>query len=300
MSIIKDNNDEVELISIRSSEIKPIDEKDMRCAPSKKFENGSCIPVHILSEMAVAYNKCNPQNPIKLDTGRELSDPVRYKRYLLKRFKERLGDKEQRNWVRENFISKLEKKYIKDLERNTWRPEGPEGKFEWLATGHIDEVVKQYEEKYPDFKFLGAVPMDFDDLPELGIKNLDLKKLINEGKTKIGIVFNTDTSRGKGQHWISAYADFKDGKIYFSDSYGKPPELRVKIFMQRIAKFMRDQGMKPIIDYNRIQHQTGSSECGMFSINFILRLLRGDGFEELTSKRMSDEVVNKCRNFYFT
>ncbi|HJZ23686.1 MAG TPA: Ulp1 family isopeptidase, partial [Candidatus Babeliales bacterium] len=275
------------------------DQKDMRCAPSKRFENGSCIPVHVLSRMAIAYNKHNTDK-IPLDGAKEIANPVKYKRYLLKQFKKRLGDKDQRTWVREKFISKLESKYQKDLEKNTWRPSGPEGKFEWLATSHIDDVVKQYEEKYPEFKFLGAVPMDFDDLPQLGIRDLDFNKLMNEGKSKIGIVFNTDTSSGKGEHWISMYSDFKDGKVYFSDSYGRVPEPRVKCLMGRIAKFMREQGMNPVVDYNRTQHQKGGDACGVFSINFILRLLRGDSFEELTTKRMPDEVVNKCRNFYFT
>ena len=48
-----------------------------------------------------------------------------------------------------------------------------------------------------------------------------------------------------------------------------------------------------------MKHQQGNSECGVYSINFILRLLKGKSFDHITSKRLSDEKVNKCRNVYF-
>jgi len=294
------NENEIDYETIKSSDIMPLDQKDMRCAPSKKFENGSCIPVHVLSRMAISYNKHN-QDQIPLDTAKEIANPAKYKRYLLKQFKTKLGkDRTQRSWMDESFVTKLESKYQKDLEKNTWRPEGPEGKFEWLNTSHIEDVVKQYEEKYPEFKFLGAVPMDFDDLPGLGIKNMDFKQLMDSGKTKIGVVFNTDDSTQAGSHWNALYADLKKGTVYFSDSYGTVPEPRIKQLMTRIAKAIRDNGGKPIVDYNRKRHQEGDNACGLYSVNFILRSLRGDSFAELTSKRMPDEIVNKCRNFYFT
>ena len=31
----------------------------------------------------------------------------------------------------------------------------------WLSNVDIDIVIKQYESKYPSFKFLGTVPIDF-------------------------------------------------------------------------------------------------------------------------------------------
>lgn len=297
------NCDDLETFTIRSSEVMPKDEKDLRCAPTKKFENGSCIPTNVLVKMAEAYNLENPDDIIKLDSTKETLNPNQYKKYLLKQFKKRLDGKcnDQRCWVKQNFIKRLEKEYQEDLKTNTFRPKGPGGKFEWLNTLNIDQVMKQYESKYPEFKFLGAVPADFDNLPELGIKDLDFKKLMEGGKTKIGVVFNTDESWKSGQHWNSLYADLKDGKVYFSDSYGVPPEKRVRKLMTRIAQFIQTGlGKKPVVEHNKLQHQRSNSECGQYSINFILRLLRGDSFEELTKKRIPDSIVNKCRNVYFT
>jgi Ulp1 family protease len=51
--------------------------------------------------------------------------------------------------------------------------------------------------------------------------------------------------------------------------------------------------------HNPTQHQRGNSECGVYSINFILRLLKGKTFDHLTQKRLTDEKVNKCRFRYF-
>ncbi|QKF93792.1 Ulp1 protease [Fadolivirus algeromassiliense] len=289
--------------TIRSSEIRPENEKDMKCAPSKKFENGSCIPLHILVEMAKAYNAENPKNEIKLSSTIETLNPQKYKRYLIKQFKIKLNNvcDDQKCWVKQSFMKRLQDKMKEELEKDTFRPKGPQGKFTWLNTNNINQVMEQHEKKYPDFKFLGAVPIDFDSLPDLGIKNLDFKKdLLDKGKSKIGVVFNLDEHWQPGSHWVAMYSDLKKGTVYFSDSYGIEPEDRIKALMRRIAKFIKTNGGNPVVDYNKLRHQRGGSECGVFSIAFILRQLKGDSFDELTTKRVSDESINKCRQHYFT
>jgi hypothetical protein len=246
--------------------------------------------------MANAYNLENPDSCIKLSSTIETLNPSKYKRYLIKQFKIRLNKvcDNQRCWVKQKFIKRMQEKFKNELEKDTFRPEGPQGKFTWLNTSNIDQVMHQYETKYPEFKFLGAVPIDFDDLPAYEIKNLDFLKLIKSGKSKIGVIFNTDEHYKQGTHWISLFADLNKGEVYYSDSYGVEPEQRIRLFMKRIARFIRDDlKKKPIVDYNK-------SECGMYSINFILRLLRGETFQQLTSNRMPDESVNECRQFYFT
>lgn len=195
----------------------------------------------------------------------------------------------------------MKKSLQEELLVKTFRPEGPSGKFEWLNTININQVVSQYENKYKDFKFLGAVPIDFDDLPKLGIKSLDFKKLLDSGFTKIGVVFNLDESFKSGSHWVAAYADLPKGSIYYYDSYGIPPEIRIRKFMRRVANFCKDNlGINDVIaDYNKVRHQFGGSECGVYSINFIALLLRGDSFDQICQRKTPDNVVNKCRKVYF-
>lgn len=296
---VNDNICEIESESITSSDIRNGNE---RCAPTKSFEGGSCIPLHILIEMAHAYNKDNPNNIIKLSTTHETLCPNKYKRYLVKQFKHKLKGtcNNQQCWTKQAFMKHLEEKMKDELETDTFRPKGPKGQFTWLNTSDIDKVMEQYEEKYKDFKFLGAVPIDFDSLEQHKVSKEKIKELYDNNKTKLGIIFNLDEHDQPGSHWVAMYADLKKGTVYFSDSYGIAPEARIKALMRRIANFIKANGGSPVVDYSRMQHQKQNSECGVFSVAFLLRLLKGDTFEKLVSKRVPDEEINKCRQYYFT
>jgi len=293
----------MDLVSINSSDIK-LTKKDRRCAPSKKLTNGSCIPLNILIEMAKAFNIDNKNDQIKLYSRTvETLKPAKYKKYLIKSFQSKLKNCDnQICWTKQSFLNRLSDKMKKEIKENIFRPKGPNGKFTWLNTSNIENVMKQYELTYPDFLFLGAVPIDFYEFDRFGIKNLDFQTdLIDKNKTKIGIVFNLDEHWQEGSHWTSMYSDFNKGVVYYFDSYGTSPETRILNFMNKISKFLYKKNNKiPIVDYNKFQHQKGNNACGLYSMNFILRLLNGTSFEELTTKRISDESVNECREFYFT
>ena len=53
------------------------------------------------------------------------------------------------------------------------------------------------------------------------------------------------------------------------------------------------------IKFNSIRHQYKNSECGVYSINFILRLLKGESFEHICNNITKDDEVNECRPVYF-
>ena len=285
------------------SSIKPDNPEDYKCAPTKTFENGSCIPLNLLVEMAHAYNEKN-SDKLKLCRTIETLNPQKYKKYLVDEFSKRLSNvcDSQKCWVKQDFVNRLEGKLREELSKNTYRPVGPGGKFTWLNTFNINDVMSQYEHKYTDFKFLGALPIDFDELPGLGIKNLNFDQVCkNENKKRWGVVFNLDEHYKDGSHWVAMYADFNKGEVYFFDSYGVEPEPRIRKFMRRCARYMENKlNLTPKCDYNKTKHQQDGSECGVYSINFILRMLKGETFEEINGKRMPDEEVNKCREVYFT
>ena len=296
-------NEENAISSIRTSEVEPQNENDRKCAPGIQFDAGSCITLKILIEMAKTYNDgANDNDKIKLYQNLEVLNPRKYKKYLLKQFNTRMGDKctTQKCWTEQGFIKQM-KKFAKDeLEKFTFRPYGPEGRFEWLNTININEVMKQYEKKHPEFKFLGAVPMDFDDIMPR-IKNLSYNELVDEKKSKIGVVFNLDNHNQSGSHWVALYADLEKGQIYFYDSYAVPPTKHVRALMRRLNDISKkDMGIKQqYVDYNRIRHQYGGSECGVYSINFIERMLQGEPFLQICESKTPDEKVNKERTNYF-
>lgn len=289
-----------------SSENLRIHKLDTKCAPGLTFDGISCIKVHILAEMARAYNKevgASNSSAILLDQNLETLNPRKYKKYLVNEFTKRFGDKckTQKCWTEQSFVENMKKIAKDDLEKFVFRPDGPEGKFEWLNTVNIVEVLEQYEKNDKNFKFLGAVPIDFDRFERFGIKNLNYKKLVDQDIYKIGVIFNLDEHDQPGSHWVALYSNLKEGKVYFFDSYGTPPERRIRALMRRLAEFSKTAlGVKNIIvDHNKIRHQYKGSECGVYSVNFIIRMLKGQTFEEICNSKVPDDVVNKCRIVYF-
>lgn len=295
---IKNNSED-----IKTSEIS-VDEKDKKCAPGIKFDSSSCIQLPTLIKLVEAYNIEN-DNKITMYNNFETLNPSKYKKYLLKELNKRLNTtcSTQKCWLKQDFIKHLNEATKIELQKYTFKPDGPKGQFEWLNTINIEEVMKQYEKKFSDFKFLGAVPIDFDELPMLGIKDLDFNKLISKNIYKLGVVFNLDKHDQSGSHWVSLFSNLKQGLIYFYDSYGIKPPQEVRSFMRRIYRYcnleLKLDKKNIISDYNKIRHQFGNSECGMYSLNFILRLLDGDTFEQICNDKTPDDKINEFRKIYF-
>ena len=286
-----------------------------KCAPNIKYTDGSCFTYTSLQKIANSYNKIYTD---KIDIS--LS-----KQMLVKEITKRISqckEDDQLCWLEVDFI-----KNTRDNEilKNTFRPLGPQGRFKWLSTTNINQIIKQYENVYKDFKFLGAVPYDFEDLDFLGIHNLNFNELIDSGIIKIGMVINLDESWKSGSHWVALFANLSEHNIYYYDSYGIAPRKRIRHFAKKIARWcynnkinkeiyfdksisddfdiMNDKNTKYErllnIKYNKTQHQEGNSECGVYSVNFILRLLKGETFEQINKDRLPDETVNECRKIYF-
>ena len=126
---------------------------DTKCAPTSKYEDGSCISTDVLIEMAKAYNTEN-ENKIEINTTQSTLHPNSYKKYLLNEFSNRLKNvcNRQTCWVKQKFTKHMNNAMKEELQKKTFRPIGPFGKFEWLNTININEVLGQYEYKYNDFK----------------------------------------------------------------------------------------------------------------------------------------------------
>ena len=272
------------------------------CAPGNKFQNGSCIPLDLLIKMAESYNEENIENKIALKHGLETMNQKKYKKYLLGEFQKRLGNvcDSQKCWVKQKFIKNMNKELKFYLKKLTFKPKSPQGKFTWLNTTNINDVMLQYEHDNEDFKFLGAVPIDFDDLPELGIKNLNFKKLKENNISKLGAVFNLDKHDQPGSHWVALYSDLNKKQVYFFDSYGIRPHERISKFMRRIGYNIEGGNLKNMdIRHNKYRHQYKNSECGVYSLNFIIRLLKGESFDKITKEKTDDDTMNDCRKEYF-
>lgn len=289
---------------------------DQKCAPAKTFKDGSCFSLAALTAIAENYNKKNTKSPITITTDKQA-----LVNQLSDKMKRQCDD--QTCWLRTEFVAAIKNPDLaEEIQTQTFRPEGPKGKNDWLSTTHINEIVSQYQDKFPDFTFLGAVPADFEKLDILGIKDLDFDELKNSGKTKIGMVINLDNHYDSGSHWVALYTDLNKNQIYYFDSFAKKPSNSTKRFINKIVKYLYHKKynktininkvlkggdnskatleLKPFdIRYNTIQHQFDNSECGVYSSNFVIRLARGETFDDITQNITKDDEMNNCRKTYF-
>lgn len=288
-------------------------ENEKKCAPSKQYKDGSCFSLDALQKIALEYNK---QNTDKIEISNN-------KEKLIKALNTKFSNScsNQICWLRTKLVKELDDD---DILNNTFRPSGPSKKYEWLSTTHINNVIDQYHKLHPNFLFLGTVPYDFEELDGLGLKTINYKKLEKEEKYKLGMVINLDEHDENGSHWVALYTDLKANQIYFFDSVGKPPRKKIKRFINKILQYLYEKKYKKKlviskllneikhnkqnlqkdieyidIKYNQIQHQFKNSECGVYSINFIIRLLNGETFTDITENITKDEEMNKCRESYF-
>lgn len=278
---------------------------DMMCAPGLIFEAGSCAKLEVIKEVVFAYNKSVDENDrIIMSSNEEILNPLKYKEYLVNEISKKLKDicTTQKCWSKQDFMRHMENKAREEFMKYTFRPDSPQGKWEWLNTFNINEAMAQYERKYKGFKFLGAVPMDFADLSTLEISNLDYDKLMNDGLTKLGVIFNLDNHNEPGSHWVALFSDLNNGLILFFDSFAQKPGERVQALMREQADYMHSIGKnrKTIrVDYNKVPHQKGNSECGVYSMRYLIQMAKGKDFDELCNNPISDKNINKCRNVYF-
>lgn len=183
----------------------------------------------------------------------------------------------------------------------------------WLDDRQIGTVLKQYEAAHPWFHFVGVFPIDFSapdpyarqqdpDLlkclyPE--ICNLNLKELYERGVRMLGFVFNLDPHFKSGSHWVSMYVDIHDPRkpfVGYFDSYGfKPPRL-----IGRLMKSLRIQAPNARLGYNARRFQYSTTECGVYSIYFLLSMMSGIPFHKFCKKRIPDSVMLELRKSLFT
>ena len=288
--------------------------KQMNCHPSTKGKRlnvmNSCYTPQILEQIKDAYNKGHPTSPI------EATDPTE----IWKQLREKLKDCPTEDcWLKELKDEKMRKR----IDRYIFAPDQPyewnENPNEWLSNYDILNVLEQYETTYPIFDFIGPTPIDFDTKKSHSSQcvyndlcSFSLKQKMKEGKKKIGVIFNTDPHTKSGSHWISMFIDVDEKLIYFFDSAGDKPPKEVDVLAQRIME--QGKQLVPSIHFEYMknhpnQHQKGGTECGMYSLFFIITMLTGEKEGEkldiqqrikLFSKdKLPDKFAEKYRDIYF-
>ena len=159
--------------------------------------------------------------------------------------------------------------------------------------------MKQYEKKHDDFRFLGVVPSDCPTKIHCELSNIDIKSLKKNKIDKIGMVYNLDVSSGPGTHWVAVFVDNKNNEINYYDSYGSKPPFLINKFLENLKNKYKKINENSVLIYNDKRHQYGGSECGMYSINFILERLNNVNMYEIYKRNISDKKMNDLRKLIY-
>jgi hypothetical protein len=275
----------------------------VNCSPKDKNEINqfSCYTDVSLYKLRDLWNARHPEQKINTNDTKEIH-------HLLTKYLSRSCNKESCWLSQKHEFGKLD-----NALSESFAPESPDewkkNPNEWLTSVDITKVMKQYEKAYKCFDFIGPTPIDFDTKKLYGecvweeLCNFSLAEQIKNGKTKIGIIFNTDPHNKPGQHWISMFINIKKKNIFFFDSTGDPCPKQVMVFVNRIKEQGRKLNPKILFDFDSnkgVEHQYGNTECGIYSLFFIVHMLEDKLTEHYVKTHiLKDEYMQKFRKIYF-
>jgi hypothetical protein len=271
----------------------------MRCSPlvdGQTAAPGTCYTDAILQKLKAAYNHNHPDvAPITA------TDPAAIHRELAARLESTCPATED-CWLQE--LPADQRRYV---DEQVFAPDQPaewaKNPTQWLSNYDIENVLKQYERSHPHFLFLGPTPIDFDTRVSGNCVWDDLCKFSVEGctrrgKTHVGIIFNMDKHTGDGSHWMSMWMDLPAQRVYYFDSACNPTPPEIKRFVRRVCpNFVYDEN-------HPNQHQRSNTECGMYSLYFIVSMLQATRPTTTWARRFKggkipDRAMIRLRNVYY-
>jgi len=277
----------------------------MNCSPAveKIAIEDSCYTPKILLYIRDAYNSEHSEE----DRIHE-SDPTALWKILNARL---VHCHKEDCWLNQIKDPNLRKR----IDRYVFAPDKPyewkKNPNEWLSNFDILNVLEQYEQTYKEFEFIGPTPIDFDKVLSHRNRNhssnessrqcvynelcrFNLAHQIKRGKTQIGIIFNLSPHTSSGSHWVSLYVDMKSRVVFYFDSAGDAIPAEINALVERIqdqAKALK----RPLKFYQNspTEHQFGNTECGVYSLFFIITMLTG----KVKTKRHPLDIKQKIRLF---
>lgn len=179
-------------------------------------------------------------------------------------------------------------------------------KYTWLSNIDIVNVMRQYEKEYSDFIFFGPLPVNFAKILDTIVLDVcqsknTLDKLYSKGIRRIGIILNLDRYGQPGSHWVAIFIDvsqnninrYQAGTVEFFDSTSEKPPKYIREHLEHVSKRLNKIIGIPIkILINDMTHQTKNSECGIYSIFYILSRLNGQPFEKYGVRRFTQAQIN--------
>ena len=269
----------------------------MSCALHKNTYSYTCFKKKSLLNIAKNYNKTHKNDLINLTLDKRKLHSI-----LKTKFNNICNDNDEQCWSKQSNV-------------NIYRPDKPcqwiKNPNQWLNSVDIEKVMIQYQTTNNNFKYVGTFPIDFESKNSLGtcisneMCNINIAKIFKSKIKKLGFVFNLDKHNQSGSHWVALYISLDINSVnfgaYYYDSVANPIPQQIKKFMIHVKKSIQNVTTKKfILVKNKKKHQYKNTECGMFSIHFLINCIKTDKkINAIYNMNINDEYVEKFRDIYF-
>jgi len=271
--------------------------KNLSCSPNKKLSY-TCYSKKSLFKLKNLWNKRYPNKKIRTNDAKKI--------WITLKNNLKSSCSNEKCWLNQQFIKNNISISFFD---NTFAPQAPptwkQDKNTWLDSNDLNKVMSQYEKTYPDFEFIGPSPIDFDQKKMFGqcvwneLCNFNLKKYVNKGITKIGIILNTDPHYLGGAHWICLFINLNNKFIYYFDSNADKTPKEVNKFIKKVKSQSKSLGIELNEIVNKTEHQKKDTECGIYVLYVITELLKSNKFPNIFTNRIPDKDMEKLRKIFF-
>ena len=255
-----------------------------------------CIPVDVLKAVATKLGIKGQTDPVALRS--EIEKHVGVKDVHEYTFLMKLPlSKEEKD--------RILKKYLRPMYPVAWRRDSDK----WLDSNDIENVMKQYEEAFPNFDFMGPFPIDFaapkPNLPPGAqpkclmdeICEYRVQSAAKNNKDMLGVIYNLDPHYKSGSHWVATFVDLKKNRCMYFDSYGYKPPKQILTFMSWVSNQDKTRKMPLMYSSRRVQYK--NTECGVYCLYFIIQMLMGAEFVTFTRATPNDAGMLKLRNWIY-
>lgn len=295
----------------KTANVKPRSAKGV-CAPGSEGNGASCYPPSALRRIARALNSraaAGPRTGGAYAADEEVDedeDPATLWEQLRRALTPVCAS--ERCWASQPFLPPADRVDLQEHFRPVRPPEWQANEREWLSNFDIENVLRQYEKRYPSFDLLGVVPVDFaqriagDRCVSRRMCDLDVNSLAQRGKTRLACVVNLDPHDRPGSHWV-AFCICLRGKnrgTFFYDSVARSPPREVGDFLARIVERIRLTDPHHPFRHNTVRRQYKNTECGVFCMRFLEQLLTGrKAFDDICEEMPYDDGAFELRRRYF-
>lgn len=287
------------------------------CSPTANStfsKDRTCFDKAALIRLAESWNSTHKTD--KITNIRKLSKKELWSQINRKMLAKCKGEDKEACWV-DNLVNNEDPvtKKLRPVSPDEWK----KNPYTWLSNYDIEDAMFQYEDEDSyKFKFIGVYPVDFATKAGIFGKclyqetcDIDFKKLRKRGYKYAGMVINLDHHDQPGSHWTALFVVMDPSSpgygAYYYDSVSRAPPKEVEEYMKLLKQKAQDaDSTKEFkLEYNPYRHQFKNTECGIFSMSYLVRWLvllqknQNTTFEKVVKIKIRDEDVHRLRRKFF-